>query len=425
MDARDIKQPEAPRTRWRRDGLGLGRDVGLLFWAHLFSGAAFAVQATLWTLFIRSLGANPQQIGAVVGGAAIVRTVLAVPAGSLVDRLSPKPIIVAASILPVVGTVIFIAATEWWHALAGALLLETSGLAIPAMSAYIAAATSEEGRTRAYTYVYTLSTQVGLTIMPVFGGLLAEWIGFRAVYVVSGLLFAVAIGFFGRITNHRPVGHRDNDDDDGIERPGYRQLLQLPGVWVVVTFHLLVPLLPFIAIALLPNFLNEERGLSYATLGLLGSIGSAVGLGMSLLVSHWRPLGRPFFGMGVCLGLIATGLGLFLSSGVFVVIVIAYILRCSMGSVWSLLAAAVADVTPERLRGRAFGLCELGAGAGDIGAPLVAGSLYDADPRLPLWVGLLTTAPLAMSALIVHHLRARLIPSAIRADTTTEGGAAA
>jgi MFS transporter, DHA1 family, multidrug resistance protein len=411
-----VHTDESTRSWWRQPDLGLGRDVGLLFWANLFSGAAFAVQATLWTLFIRGLGANPQQIGVVVGGAAIARTVLAVPAGSLVDRLSPKPIILAASILPVVGTVIFIAATDWWHALAGALLLEMSGLAIPAVSAYIAAATDEERRTRAYTYVYTLSTQTGLTIMPVFGGLLAEWIGFRSVYVVSGLLFALAILFFARITNRRPVGHRDNDDGSGSARPGYRQLLQLPGVWVVVTFHLLVPLLPFIAIALLPNFLNEERGLSYATLGLLGSIGSAVGLGMSLVVSHWRPLGRPFFGMGVCLALIATGLGLFLSSGIFVVIVVAYMLRCSMGSVWSLLAAAVADVTPERLRGRAYGLCELGAGAGDVGAPLVAGALYDANPRLPLWVGMLMTAPLALSALLVHRLRDRLAPPASVTD---------
>lgn len=414
-DAGDATKSEAARPWWRRGDLGLGRDVGLLFWAHMFWGAGFAVQATLWTLFIRSLGANPQQIGIVVGGAAIVRTILAVPAGSLVDRVSPKPIILVASILPVAGTLIFIAATEWWHALAGALLLEMVGLSFPALSAYIATATDGPQRTRAYTYVYTLSSQIALTVLPVFGGLLAEWADFRSVYIVSMLLYAFAIVFFARITNLRPPGHAS----DRGNQPGYRHLATLPGVWIVVALHVFVPLFPFIAFALMPNFLNEERGLSYATLGLLGSIGSAVGLGLSLLVSHWSPLGRPFFGMGVCLTLITVSLGLILSSDVLLVIVIAYMLRSSMGSVWALLTAAVADVTPERLRGRAFGLCELGAGASDIGAPLIAGSLYAADPRLPLWVGMLTTAPLTLTMFAIHRLRDRLAPSAKLTDSLT------
>jgi MFS family permease len=393
--------------------------VGLLFWASLLSGAGWAVQMTLWTLYIRSLGASPQQIGLVIGGAAIARTILAVPAGALVDRFSPKPVMIVAAILPVIGMSMLVVATEWWHALAGALFLEMSGIAIPAVSAYIAAAVSEERRTHAYTYVYTISTQIGLTIMPVIGGVLADQAGFRVVYVVSALLFASAIGVFLLI---RPLGQQSAQDDERtLPKPGYRHLLGLPGVWIVIGFHFLVPLLPFVATALLPNFLNEERGLSYSTIGLLGSVGSAVGLGLSFLVSHWSPLGRPFIGIAVSLGLTAVGLGMFLLSGAFAVIVLGYMLRSCVGIVWSLMAAAVADVTPERLRGRAYGLCELGAGMGDIGAPLVSGSLYAADPRYPLWFGMLTTAPLAAASLLIYRFRERFAPPAQNSDTAHRG----
>lgn len=395
------------RSRFQ-PGLGLSRDNGLLFWAHLFQGGAFAVQATLWTLFIRSLGASPQQIGAVVGGAAVARTILAVPAGILIDRISPKPVIVAASVLPVIGTLMLVAATEWWHALAGALVLELSAIAIPAVSVYIAASTPENRRTHAYTYIFTIATQIGMTIMPVFGGLLADSLGFRAVYTVSAALFASSIVFF--VLLHGTTRTKDSDKMEDSTRPvpGYRYLLTSPAVRVVVGFHLFVPLLPFVALALLPNFLNEVRGLSYSTIGLLGSIGSAAGLVVSLLISHWRRLAQPFVSIGLCLALISLSFAVFLSSGTFGAIVIAYMLRSTVSPVWSLMAAAVAHVTPERMRGRAYGLCELSAGVGDIGAPLLSGTLYARDPFLPLWFGLLTTAPLAAISLVVHRLRSRL-----------------
>lgn len=397
------------RRPWTRPDLGLGRDNGLLFWAHLLQGGAFAVQITLWTLFIRSLGASPQQIGAVVGGAAVARTILAIPAGALVDRLTPKPIMLVGSALPVVGTLILVVATEWWHALAGALFLEMSGIAIPAVSVYIAATTPESRRTHAYTYIYTIATQIGLTVMPVFGGLLADSLGFRAVYAVSAALFAASIGFFLLLRGTRGTDSRD-DDEIGTT-PGYRQLLRSPAVGVVIGFHVLVPLLPYVAIALLPNFLNEVRGLSYSTIGLLGSIGSGVGLGLSLLVSHWRRLSSPFVSIALCLGLASTGFALFLSSGAFVAVVVAYMLRSTIGPVWSLMAASVAEVTPERLRGRAYGICEMGAGVGDIAAPFLSGTLYARDPHLPLWFGLVTTAPLAAVSLVVNRLRPRRVPA--------------
>jgi MFS family permease len=87
------------------------------------------------------------------------------------------------------------------------------------------------------------------------------------------------------------------------------------------------------------------------------------------------------------------------------IVALAFMLRMSFSPIWSLMASAVAEVTPERLRGRAYGLCEFVVGIGDTAAPIASGSLYAVDHRLPLGVGLITTAPLALASLVAHRFR--------------------
>lgn len=394
------------RWPWLSRDLGLGRNNGILFWVHLIWGAGFTIQAALWTLFIEDLGASPTQIGLVVGGGAVVRTLLAIPAGTLADRFPLKPVIIAMMAVPILGAIALALATEWWHALAGAVLMDMSGVAIPAVSAYVAAASKPEDRTRTMTYIFSLSWLISMSVAPAIGGWLAATSGFRAVYIVGAILFAIGIVFATRIDDIRPA--RDaGTTKSGDHAFGYRQLLESPGVRVVLAFHLLVPLIVFTAFALLPNFMNDERGVSIATIGVLASVGAVVAFGASLLVSHWKPLTRPFMGMTAILMIAATSMALMLSFTALPIVALAFMLRMCFSPIWSLMASAVAEVTPERARGRGYGLCEFGVGIGDTSAPILAGGLYSVDHRLPLGVGLIMTAPLALAALASHRLRHR------------------
>ena len=394
------------RWPWLSRDLGLGRNNGILFWVHLIWGAGFTIQAALWTIFIESLGASPTQIGIVVGGGAVIRTLLVIPAGILADRFPLKPVIIGMLAVPIFGAIGLALATEWWHALAGAVLMDLSGVAIPAISAYVAAASKPEDRTRTMTYIFSLSWLLSLAVAPAIGGWLAATSGFRTVYIVGAVLFACGIAIATRIDDMRPA--RDTDDaSSGEPTIGYRQLLGSPGVRVVLGFHLLVPLLVFTGITLLPNFMNDERGVSVATIGVLASIGAVVAFGTSLLVSHWKPLTRPFMGMTAILGIVSISMALMLSFTALPIVAFAFMLRLCFSPIWSLMASAVAEVTPERVRGRAYGLCEFGVGIGDTTAPIASGSLYSVDHRLPLGVGLVTTVPLTMAALVAHRLRRR------------------
>ncbi len=168
--------------------------------------------------------------------------------------------------------------------------------------------------------------------------------------------------------------------------------------------------LVFVGTTLLPNFLHDQRGYGLGTIGTLGSIGSAAGFGFALLVGHWRPLSRPFAGIGVTLALISLAFVLFVATGNIALVAVGYMLRFSFSSVWSLLSAAIAEVTPERLRGRAYGAGELGVGVGDAAAPLAAGQLYAAGHTLPFVAGLLVAAPLSAVAFLVHRGRPAPVP---------------
>ncbi|MGH9175656.1 MAG: MFS transporter, partial [Vicinamibacterales bacterium] len=268
------------RPDWLRPDLGLGRNNGLLFWAYLVWGAGFTLQIALWTIFIESLGATPAQIGLVVGGGAVVRTLLAIPAGSLADRFPLKPVMVGMMGIPILGAAGLAVATEWWHALAGAVLMDLSAVGIPATSAYIAAAARPEERTRAMTYIFNISGLLTMIVAPAIGGWLAQEAGFRVVYIVGAVLFAGGIAIVALIDDVRPAAESSDGDSAGPQL-GYRDLLRLPGIRVVLGFHLAVPLFAFTGVALLPNFLKDERGLSVATIGVLASLGSIAAFGAS------------------------------------------------------------------------------------------------------------------------------------------------
>lgn len=396
------------RPRWLRTDLGLGHDPGLLFWSSVLTGAGYNLQWVLWALFAEQLGASPGQIGLVLGGAAIARTILAVPAGALADRVSPKPVIVGAALIAVPGSLVFAIAGEWWHALLGAVLIECSAAAVPATSALLASAPTAHERTRAYTYVYNIAFGVSGIVAPAVGGWIADLAGFRAVFVVSaGFLLAGALVCLG-LHSKRTERHKDEAEEGSTNPTGYLALLALPVVLIVLAFHFAVPLTLGIGTALQANFLVDERGLRVGVIGTLGSINALAGLVLSLTIAHWRRMPSAFAGIAICIALVALSFGLLLSSGALVVVGLAFALRSGFGALWPLLAAAMAGATPERSRGRAYGLAEFAVGVADVIAPLTAGLLYGIRHDLPLWVAMLTSLPVAAAALLVHRYRRRL-----------------
>ena len=408
------------RTSWWdriRPAAGLARPVATLFWAYLLWNVGFTLYATVWTVFVQRLGAAPAEIGLVVGAAAVGRTLLSYSAGVLADRRSPLAVVGVSMALPVAGLLILLVSTTWWQALVAAVVIELSGLGVPALSAWLAAASPAGQRTRAFTWVYTVAPQAALLLGPALSGMVADRLGFPAVFTAAGTFFLAAVLIVVRLGRARPdgtpvgsvtstvrAGAEPAPEGDGPAPDAsipVTVLLRPPAIRTIVLLHLLVPLLPFTGFVLLANFLVGERDVSLSLIGTLGSIGAAVGLAVSLAIARVPLLSNPFTGIAACLGAAIAALALLQLDGPVVVLAIAYALRALLNPVWSFLSAALAEVTPERRRGRVYGLAETSAGVGDVAAPLAAGGLYQVSPGLPLVVACLTTIPLAFWAVVL------------------------
>ncbi|HCG28914.1 MAG TPA: hypothetical protein DEU95_04035, partial [Chloroflexi bacterium] len=102
--------------------------------------------------------------------------------------------------------------------------LDASALAIPAVSAYVATAAPEGERTRAYTYIFNLSIAAGMLVGPAVGGWLAELAGFRLVYALSAICFAVGAAMLLFLDDLGASTAKPAPPSGGV-RPGYRELL--------------------------------------------------------------------------------------------------------------------------------------------------------------------------------------------------------
>lgn len=150
------------------------------------------------------LGVGAAAIGWVVTSYMLPVSALSVPFGGLADRIGRKKILVAGVLLFTVMA--FVAS------LAPNFPLLLAARAIQAMGAAMIFATnhavlisefpgSQRGRALGYALA---STYVGLSLGPVLGGIINHYIGWRAIFVFSGIVGAVAAAAAITLLPNRP-----------------------------------------------------------------------------------------------------------------------------------------------------------------------------------------------------------------------------
>ena len=91
-------------------------------------------------IYLQQLGADPIQIGVILGGLGLVMTLAHIPAGYLSDRIGRRPILIAAWGIGVAATLIMAFATNLIVFIAGALLYRFTAFAISPLDSYVTAA---------------------------------------------------------------------------------------------------------------------------------------------------------------------------------------------------------------------------------------------------------------------------------------------
>lgn len=174
-------------------------------------------------------------------------------------------------------------------------------------------------------------------------------------------------------------------------------------VWALGLVSLCMDVSSEIIHALLPLFMTATLGLSVATVGLIDGIAEATA-NITKLFSGWLSdrTGRrkPLILLGY--GLAGLSKPLFpLANGALPILGARFADRIGKGIRGAPRDALIADVTPDRLRGRAFGLRQALDTAGAVIGPMLALALMlllAGDMRLVFWFA---TIPAALAVLLV------------------------
>jgi DHA1 family tetracycline resistance protein-like MFS transporter len=366
-------------------------------WLLMTSLLIWAMGEGLWMNFrqlhLEQLGAAPPQIGLALAIESVARAALLIPAGFLIDRIGARYVMLASWFLGIAGVFIGGLATSWQGFMPGLVIYGLSYFAGPAVSTYSLMSIPEQDvpahSQRVLTTVYA-AFPAGLILSPALGGLVAEHFGIRTclwlAVILSGISTTVVL-MTGHVEPHPLAKERRAGD-----------LLRNRTFVGLVSYYMLAMLPVYLGFVLLPNFLQQEKGLSYAIIGTLFSIVAAGTVVVNLLAGKMTMRWGPTM---VLVAIWLALLGIWQLSFVPGIGVAAFVL----GGVYSLRTVAttsLAHVVQPQDRGMAFGTLELLLTLSMAVAAGAAGQLYDMSPGhdLPLIVAL-TCIPLLIGVWLV------------------------
>ncbi|MBI4794374.1 MAG: MFS transporter [Deltaproteobacteria bacterium] len=306
-------------------------------------------------LFARSLGATTLEVGLINAAFLLMSGALSIPLGILSDRWGRKLLITSGLVISMATSFLLYASATPGQLIAIYLLFGTGLAAIgPTLMSYVADFSPSTHLGRSYGW-YTTAIYSGMSLGPALGGFVAQWLGFRPLFLIAGffvlLLIWVVVIF---LPSHAP--HLSQRPSSSQTPTFTRDLLRnraLLGCWLLtlggcfgqgmfVTFS---PLL------------THDYGLSMGEIGLVFTA-QAVFNALSRL-----PFGRLSDRVQSRAKLAALG---FISFGFFLAVfgfcrtlpqflLTSVALGVTMGLSFTPLGALIAEVAPPEARGLAMG----------------------------------------------------------------------
>ncbi len=367
------------RQLWR----AVGRDTRWVMLSYMVWGIGEGLWMFIQPLYVKSLGATPDQAGFVIGMWGVGRLLVILPAGILADRLGTRRLLLPGWYLGLTGVLIMALAPDWRWAAPGFLVYGFSAIAIPITNLYITQAARHDPTRQPDLPLQTSLTlmwaaySAGLVVMPLLGGWIGDRIGLRAVYIFSAFWFVMSTLAIRRTTTY-PVPERP---PQGYNYSGLLRRPAVSGAFVVLTFGFVAVL---IGQTLSSQYLEEVRGFSRTSIGAFGSV-SALGTAVFSLLLGRLPAWR---GFNVSLLLVMAAFGLLLTSGAAPVVVVGTFLLGAYYTARPMATSVISARVAEHQRGMAYALIDTLAGLATVIGTNAAGRLYTDGPDGPFVAGM-------------------------------------
>jgi MFS family permease len=352
----------------------MNRDLILMAISMFLWGLGETSFLSFQPLYLQQLGADPINIGVIMGAYGLAATLAHIPAGYLADRIGRKPLMLAAWIIGVVATWIMALANGLTPFIIGMTLYGATLFVLAPLNSYITVARGKWSVGRAITLI-SASFNLGGIIGPLIGGALGERAGFRNIFLASAFIFIIStlIILFIR---PQPV-------DKPAPSENGKSLLSNTNYVIFLFVYFLAAFAMYLPQPLAPNFLQNQRGLNLLQIGQLYSIG-----GIGIVVLNLT-LGQLEARRGFLIGQVTVGIfALMLWQGTSLPWYAgAYFLLGGFRTARSLATAQIRSLIHQAKMGLAYGLAETSSALATILAPLLAGYLYARNPA-----GMFTTS---------------------------------
>lgn len=146
-------------------------------------------------LFATSLGADTVQVGIINSSFLFMAGSLSLPLGMLSDKFGRKLLILSGLLIVSISSFLLASADSPMY-IATIYLLFGMGLAAfaPTMMSFVADFSPSTHLGRSYGW-YTMAVYIGMSLGPAIGGVAAEQLGFRPVFLLSGLMVMAVFAF--------------------------------------------------------------------------------------------------------------------------------------------------------------------------------------------------------------------------------------
>lgn len=394
--------------------MGLGRDLGLAFWALTLFEATIGAYASVWPLWIERLGAPITVVGLVLGLSGIIRPFVLMPSSWLFEHFNPLHLLIGARILSIVGLMVAAFAQDWTLLLITVVLNALGEIVFATIHTYVA----DHGgvnKVRAFSMVVTIGPAVALIVMPIVSGMVISVFGIRSAFVLASITTVGALFFVAKMNFLRP----QVEDDELKTVPTYREAFAHPATRMILTVHGLTLICLAVGVSLIPNYLEDFRNVSPSVISIL-SAGAAVGTAaFAIFTARSKQLqNNPLTAAAIATIFVIAGLVIMAIFSPLPFIAVAYLFRGGLFSAWVLFISAIGDMTPSRLRSRAFISMEILGGSAMSFGPVLSAQLYQFDPRIPLIVGAVGASAMVVVVLRVSRILAPATVPAFAAETS-------
>lgn len=374
----------------------LDRNLKILFISNIFASFGDGLTIYLLPLFIRNLGATPENVGFLYSILTIASAITIIPGGYLADKYDRKKILVLAWAIWVPVPLLFAFATNWTQ-LPPAMFLYGILFSGPASSAYIVGRAQKSKMASTFTLLVS-AWGIGYTFAPTVAGYLAETAGMQMVFFLSTIFYFITMVATSRISSQLPR-KTESTVEIGITTPGTVtfnrwRIFFLSALFAAVIFFL------SLVFPLVPQFLEDVYKYNAVQIGILGSFTYFGGSTLSLLVGKIGDKYGKTASISLSMIFVAFALSIFISVNNFAALMIAMFLRGASFPMWAFIGATVGAIAPPDSRARWISVVQTTTQVVSISAPYVGGILYTSSPQTPFLITIAASLLLAFLAQI-------------------------